>query len=153
MDRQVWGKVGETGSAFGKSNLMESMGYIPMQEEAPSIDHVAQEDGTWLIPPEALEANYQRDLATLDPLLAHVMRHDFNGEIEAKARAELKYSIAQAEVLEKYNKGSTVYVTETGTHYHKDINCSSLSTSDLLLINLSKGLKEYSPCSKCVNNN
>ena len=152
MNKQVWGKVGESGSAFGQSNLMESMGYIPMQDEPPSIDHVAQEDGTWLIPPEALEANYQRDLATLDPLLAHVMRHDFNGEIEAKARAELKYTIAQAEVLEKYNKGSTVLITETGSCYHLNAECTALANSvEIKEINKSDGLKNYSPCSVCCN--
>lgn len=153
MSNQIWGKVGESGSAFGRASIMKAMGYIPMQAESPSIDHVAQEGGTWLIPLETLEANYQRDLATLDPLLAHVLRHEFNGEVEAKARAELQYAIAQEEVMEKYNKGSIVFVTETGTHYHKDQNCSTLSTSEALEINLSKGLREYSPCSKCVNNN
>ena len=107
----VYGKLGESGMIFDKP-YRTPQGYIKMIEERPTTDHVAQEDGTWVISQEAIDAQYEADLATLDPLLSHIYRHDFNGETEAKARAERQYAIAQAEVLEKYGKGSTVLITE-----------------------------------------
>ncbi len=151
MDKQVWGKVGESGSAFGKGSMMKAMGYIPMQDEPPSVNHVAKEDGTWEVSVEKLGELYAADLATLDPLLSHVYRHDFNGEYEEKARAELEFQIAQSEIMEKYGKGSTVFISENGTCYHADEKCSHIGAdNNNLEINLSDGLKNYTACSVCV---
>ena len=112
---------------------------------------MAQEDGTWSIPEEKLEELYQSELALLDPLQAHSSRHDHNGETEKAARAWLEFDIVQAEVMEKYGKGSKVLVTETGTCYHKKADCSALSGHETNEINLSDGLKNYNPCAMCCN--
>ncbi len=152
MDRQVWGKVGESGSAFGKSSRMTSMGYIPMQDESPSPDHVAQEEGTWLIPPEKLEELYQRDLTKyVDPETKHYWKHIALNEDEKAIEALKVLEIIEAEIREKYNKGSTVLVTETGTCYHVDANCTALANSvSVKEINKSEGLKNHTACSQCV---
>ena len=152
MGEQVWGKLGEVGAAFGKSNLMISMGYIPMQSEPLSQDHIAQEDGTWVIPPEKLEELYQAELAVLDPLQSHANRHEHNGETDKAARAWLEFDIAQAEVMEKYGKGSTVLITENGECYHMSKDCSALGNStNVVEAKLSDGLKNYIECGICAN--
>ena len=151
MGEQVWGKLGEVGAAFGKSNLMISMGYIPMQSEPPTVDHVAQEDGTWAIPLEKLEDKFAIEIATTDQLRCHAEGHEFDGDDERADRAWAQYAVARAEIKEKYGKGSKVLVTETGTCYHNKIDCSVLSGHETKEINLSDGLKNYSPCSMCCS--
>ena len=144
----VYGKPGESGSIF---NLRHTTGYIEMQGESPSINHVAQADGTWAIPPKKLEGLYQSDLSLLDPLQAHANRHDHNGETEKASRAWLEFDIAQAEVMEKYGKGSTVFITENGECYHTDKDCTALTNStNFIEVKLSDGLKNYLACGICA---
>ena len=113
-----------------------------------------EENQDWVVDEEQKEEitqnEYETDLATLDPLMSHILRHEINSESEAKARAELKFDIAQAEIMEKYGKGSTVLITENGDCYHKDRECTGLANStNVVEINLSDGLKNYSACSIC----
>ena len=83
-------------------------------------------------------------------MLSHVQRHERNGELEAAGRAELAFQIAQAEILEKYDKGQTVYITENGSCYHTSEDCTALANAvEIIEIKLSDGLKNYSPCSVC----
>ena len=151
MNNQIWGKVGEVGSAFGRSSLMESMGYILMQSTPPTQNHVAQADGTWLIPQDKYDELFAAEIATTDEIKNHAEGHEFDGDEERAARAWRNYAIARAEIKEKYGKGSKVLVTETGTCYHKKADCSALSGHETNEINLSDGLKNYSPCSMCCN--
>ena len=95
---------------------------------------------------------YAGEIATLDPLLAHILRHERNGEFERAARAESEFEIRQAEIMEKYGRGETVYITETGECYHTTEDCSALANAvGVREINKSDGLKNYSPCSICCN--
>ncbi len=153
MADQIYGIAGESCEYFGMiSNSQNKKLYIKMQCGRPTENHVAQEDGTWALSESKLEEAYEVDIAALDPLMSHILRHDLNGESKAKARAELKFKIAQAEIMEKYGKGSTVLITENGVCYHKDRECTGLANSiNIVEINLSDGLKNYSPCSMCCN--
>ena len=101
---------------------------------------------------EAIQAAYKADLATLDPMLAHILRHERNGDFERAARAESEFEIKQAEIMEEYGRGEMVYITETGECYHTTEDCSALANAvGVREINKSDGLKNYSPCSICCN--
>lgn len=100
-------------------------------------------------PAYIIDALLKQDLQTLDPMLSHIARHERNNETAAAARAEAAFAIAQAEILEKYGKGTTVYVTKTGSCYHTAPDCPAITNSTTAEINLSDGLKHYSPCSLC----
>ena len=146
--KKIYGIEGQGGMVV---NPRYTTGLIEMQSTPPTQNHVAQEDGTWSIPEENLEELYQAELALLDPLQAHAGRHDHNGETEKAARAWLEFDIAQAEVMEKYGKGSTVFITENGECYHTDKDCSALANStNFIEVKLSDGLKNYLACGICV---
>ena len=147
----VYGRVGESGEYVNPfPDIVEELDLVLMDSESPSINHVAQADGTWVLTVEREEEFYRAELATLDPLHLHILRHERNGELERAARAELEFNIVQAEIMEKYARGETVYVTATGSCYHLDENCSALVNAvDVCEVNLSDGLKNYSSCSIC----
>ena len=151
MENQLYGKLGESGKLYDKP-YRTPQGYIRMTEDQPTPDHVAQAEGTWAIPEEKIEELYQAEMNSIDPMLNHYRGHIVADETERAARAKIKYLIARAEVKEKYGKGSTVLVTETGSCYHKSSDCSALANSTgVKEINKSDGLKNYSPCSVCCN--
>ena len=147
----VYGRVGESGKFVDPPlEIIAELGLVLMDSEPPSAEHVAQSNGTWALTEEKLEEMYQAELATLDPLQLHILRHERNGEPERAARAELEFNIAQAEILEKYGRGETVYVTENGECYHRDENCLALANAtEVIEIKKSDGLKNYSACSIC----
>ena len=148
----IYGKAGVSGNQIMPGYMARSQGLIEMESECPSANHVAAEDGTWVITPEKFEEQYAAELATLDPLLAHILRHERNGEFERAARAESEFEIRQAEIMEKYGRGETVYITETGECYHTTEDCSALANAvGVREIKMSDGLKNYSPCSICCN--
>ncbi len=135
------------------TKIIKELGLIKMSSARPDgVGYVAQEDGTWAISDEVIQALYETDLATLDPLQLHIMRHERNGDTERAARAELEFEIAQAKIFEKYGKGETVLVTEGGECYHTYPDCTGLANAiNVMEINKSDGLENYSPCSICCN--
>ncbi len=135
------------------SKIIKEQGLIKMSSARPDgVGIVALEDGTWGVTEEATQALYEVELVTLDPLQLHILRHERNGDTERAARAELEFEIAQAKIFEKYGKGETVLVTEGGECYHTDPDCTGLANAvNVLEINKSDGLENYSPCSICCN--
>ncbi len=136
------------------SKIIKELGLIKMETMRPdSVGYVAQADGTWSISDEVTQALYEADLAKyVDPENLHVSKHELLGETEEAAEALLMFKIAKAKVDEKYNRGATVYVTDSGECYHNTADCSALSTSTTITkINLSEGLEDFSPCSICCN--
>ena len=151
----VYARVNESGQYVDPPlEIIAELGLVLMDSEPPSAEHVAQSNGTWALTEEKREEMYQAELATLDPLQLHILRHERNGELERAARAELEFNIAQAEILEKYGRGDTVYVTESGSCYHTSQDCLALANATSVKeIKMSEGLKKYSPCSICKKEN
>lgn len=53
--------------------------------------------------------------------------------------------------MEKYGKGSTVFITENGECYHTDKACTALANStNFIEAKLSDGLKNYLACGICA---
>ncbi len=154
MPKGIYGKIGSTTEYANPSkNAIAKLNLIKMETMRPDgVGYVALEDGTWGVTEEATQALYEAELVTLDPLQLHIMRHERNGDTERAARAELEFEIAQAKIFEKYGKGETVLVTEGGECYHTDPDCTGLANAvNVLEINKSDGLENYSPCSICCN--
>ncbi len=153
MPKGIYGKVGESGVIHDPSRaVIQEQNLIAMKGLPEDCNAVAQEDGSWVVTEEVTQALYEAELAGLDPLLSHVLRHELNGDAERAGRAEHELLLAQAKILEKYGKGSTVYVTASGSCYHASADCSALSNStDILEIKESDGLENYTPCSICCN--
>ena len=134
-------------------DAIKERGLILMSSVRPDgVGYVAQEDGTWSVTDDVTQALYEADLATLDKLQLHILRHERNGDMERAARAEIEFEIAQAKILEKYGKGKTVLITEGGECYHTYPDCVGLANAvEIKEINQSDGLENYSPCSICCN--
>ncbi len=149
----IYGKVGTNEQHIDPAILVvERLGLRLMKGKRPTKNHVAQEDGTWAVTEEVNQALYEADLATLDQLQLHILRHERNGDTERAARAELEFEITQAKILEKYGKGKTVLITEGGECYHADPDCVGLANAvEVKEVNQSDGLENYSPCSICCN--
>ncbi len=154
MPQGIYATVGTSTMYFDPTSKdIAKLHLISMSSERPDeVGCVALEDGTWGVTEEVTKSLYEAELATLDPLLSHVLRHELNGDAERAGRAEHELLLAQAKILEKYGKGSTVYVTASGSCYHASADCSALSNStDILEIKESDGLENYTPCSICCN--
>ncbi len=153
MPKGIYGKFGESVVINNPSRkAIEELGLIEMQGLPEDSNAVAQEEGTWAVTDDVTQALYEADMAAIDEELNHYYGHVAAGETEAAERALLKYLISRAKVKEKYDKGTMVYVTESGSCYHSTAECSALSTATTITkIKQSKGLENYSPCSICCN--
>ncbi len=153
MPKGIYGKLGKSGAINDPSyKRVNNENLIKMEGLSEDINAVAQEDGTWAVTDDVTQALYEAEMTVIDEELNHYYGHVAAGETEAAERALLKYLISRAKVKEKYNKGTIVYVTESGSCYHSTAECSALSTATTITkINKSEGLENYSPCSICCN--
>ncbi len=154
MPKGIYATVGSSTMYYDPTSKdIVNYNLILMSGERPDgLGYAALEDGNWGVIEDAVQVLYEAELATLDPLLSHVLRHELNGETERAARAEHELLLAQARLLEKFGRGNTVYVTASGSCYHVSEDCSALgSSSNILEINESDGLENYTPCSICCN--
>ena len=146
-------------STGNKYEGVKKIGKIPVEytikEKPEGFYKWNEENQDWEIDQAQVEANKEKEyidaVIALNPMVHHINMHIEDEEIERAERARSRYRIAKEELREKYGKGSKVLVTETGTCYHKKIDCSALSGHETKEINLSDGLKKYTPCSMCCN--
>lgn len=84
--------------------------------------------------------------------LGTIIHSEENGYTYYKTSAEeipSEITEASAEDFEPINSSDTVYITASGTKYHKD-GCSYLSNSKVS-VSLSKAISQgYTPCSRCI---
>ncbi len=154
MPKGVYGKAGESGVYIDPSRkTINNFGLVEMEGGPEDSNAVAQEDGTWAVTDEVTLALYQADLRKyVDPENLHISKHERLGETEEAAEALQMFKIAKAKVDEKYGRGSKIYVTGSGSCYHLSKDCSALTNAaEIIEINLSEGLENYSPCSICCN--
>ncbi len=154
MPKGIYATVGTSTMYYDPTQEdIANFNLILMSGERPNgVGCVALDDGSWGVTDAVIQALYEAELVTLDPLQLHIMRHERNGDTERAARAELEFEIAQAKIFEKYGKGETVLVTEGGECYHTDPDCTGLSNAvEVKEVNQSDGLENYSPCSICCN--
>ncbi len=154
MPKGIYGKVGESGVINDPPHSeIERLHLIQMEGLPDDSNASAQKDGTWAVTGEKKEELYKADLKKfVDPENLHISKHERLGETEEAAEALQMFKIAKAKVDEKYGKGSKVYVTGSGSCYHLSKDCSTLTNAtEIIEINLSEGLENYSPCSICCN--
>ena len=150
----IWYVKSDSSEYQGEKYIGEVQGKYTIKEKPEGFYKWNEERQDWELDQAQVEANkeqeYINDLIALNPMIQHINMHVEDEEEERVERARYLYHIAKAELLEKYGKGSTVFITENGECYHKDKECTGLANStNVVEINLSDGLKNYSPCSMC----